>query len=179
MPNLQQAKDNLAALRAPSEAIRLPAILMHPGAADPARDVTVPGLTFRKAATDVAYAAVQIPDSWFPRSPLTLEFRWSKTTSAAGNVYWQAEYKWAPTGVNVDAAFTAIGSAAPVVSDADTSGRVALTRLAAIDAYDRSPGDILLLKVARVHNHAGDTYAASARLIEVALRFKTNGYGGV
>ena len=155
------------------EDLRFPATVVrtNPANENPAFDTTIPGRLFRHTATDSVYVIAQIPHAWREGTVLRPHVHWQKTTSAAGGVYWQLAYRWAAIGEALSDEVT-IGNATPAVSDADTANVHALTNLGAISGEGKTLSDMLLMTLSRVHDNAGDTYGASARLIEFDIHYQ-------
>lgn len=142
----------------------------------PAFDSTIPGLLFRHSATDSVYLIAQIPHAWAEGTVLRPHVHWTKTTDAAGGVYWQLSYRWAGIGAVISEAVE-IGSATANVADDDTANQHALTELGNIDATGKKISDMLLMVLSRVHNNEADDYGASARLLEFDIHYQVSSPG--
>jgi hypothetical protein len=176
--HMAQQPYHLAPIESYWEELAFPAMAMRPKPSSdhPEFDTTIPGLLFRHTATETSYVIAKLPYAWRQGTALKPHVRWQKTTTAAGAVYWQLSYQWAPSGEALQDAVTS-GSSTPLVSDADTAGVQALTRFASIDGADRTIRDMLLIKLSRVFDNAADTYAASARLLGFGVLYQVSSPG--
>lgn len=159
------------------EDLRFPATAINPPGlvGDPDWDTTNGGWLFDGGSTEMLFLLIQIPHAWEEGTTLHPHVHWQKSTSAAGTVLWQLEYKWAPIGAAMDATFTTISSSTPTVSDADTADWHALTDLGNITATGKQISDMILAKLSRLGGT--DTYAADARLLEFDIHYQVNSFG--
>jgi hypothetical protein len=100
-----------------------------------------------------------------------------KSTAASGGVYWQLQYRWVGIGDVMDANWTTIGSATPVVSDANTQYKHALTSLPTISATGKSISDMIVAILSRQPGNGADTYGADAILLEFDIHYQQDGLG--
>jgi hypothetical protein len=161
-------------LRFPAGAVNPPGL-----ASDPDFDTTNGGWLFAGGGTELLFFQAQLPHSWVNGSYLQPHVHWQKTTSAAGTVKWQLDYKWAPIGEVMDAAFTTDAVTAPVAGtpDNDTANEHLISAFSSIDAAGKSISDMLLVKISRIGGD--DTYAADARLLEFDIHYQKNAFGSV
>jgi len=161
--------------------LRFPASAINPPGAesDPDVDTTYGTLLFSGIATEVIFVQVQLPHSRKYGTPIYPHVHWAKTTSAAGGVYWQLEYRWSRIGEVMDDEWTTIGSATPDVDDDDTAEQHALTALGTIDGTLAELSDMLICKLSRKHDNAADTYEADARLLEFDFHIQIDRPGSI
>ena len=150
-----------------------------PGAA-PGADSVNGGLRFSPILTEVVAFQAQMPHAWLEGSAIRPHVHWQKTTSAAGDVLWRFEYKHAPIGEVMDAAFTALDSTtlAGGTPDNDTTDEHLITTFSDIDMTGNTISHMLLCKLSRIGGDGSDTYGADARLMEIDIHFETDYPGG-
>ena len=163
-------------LRSPASAINPPGV-----ASDPDWDTTNGGWLFAAAGTELLFFQQQLPHAWKEGSVLKPHVHWQKTTSAAGNVLWQLDYKWAPIGAVMDAAFTTLSASAVVAGtpDGDTANEHLITALGDIVATGKTVSDMLVMKLSRIGGDAADTYGADARLLEADIHVVLDSAGSI
>jgi hypothetical protein len=159
-------------LRFPVQNLRV-----NPSTSKPDFDFATGVYLFDAAATESVVCIAQLPHAWLEGSILRPHVHWYKTTAAAGNVYWQLSYKWAPIGAVIDATPTVLFNATAAVSDANTANRHAITALGNIDGAGKKASACLIMTVSRVGGNAADTYGADAALIEFDLHYQLYGLG--
>jgi hypothetical protein len=159
-------------LRFPVQNLRV-----NPSTSKPDFDFDTGTYRFDAADTESVVCIAQLPHSWLEGSILRPHVHWYKTTAAAGNVYWQLSYKWAPIGAVIDASPTVLFSATAAVSDANTANHHAITALGDISGAGKKGSACLIMTVSRVGGNAADTYAADAALIEFDLHYQVYGLG--
>lgn len=163
--------------------LRFPASLANPAgsASPPGYDTTNGGLLFAAAGTELVFFQAQLPHFWAIGTTLFPHCHWQKTTSAAGNVYWQLEYKWCPIGEVMDATFTTLASSTVVggTPDDDTANQHLITALGEINGSGKTISDMLLLKFSRIGGNAADTYGSDARLLEFDIHIQNDGRGSL
>ena len=163
------------------EDLRFPATVINPPGqvADPDWDIVNGGWLFAASGTELIYVIAQMPHSWKEGSPIEPHVHWQKTTSAAGNVLWRLEYKWAPINAVMDPAFTTIDVSEVVsdVMDTDTDDKHLISSFGYIDATGKKISDVLVMRVSRIGGDADDTYGADARLLEFDIHHQINSRG--
>ena len=161
--------------------LRFPAALANPAGSvtPPNYDTTNGGLLFDAASTEMIFLQAQMPHAWFEGSSIKPHVHWQKTTSAAGDVLWQLEYKMAPIGEVMDAAFTTLQVSSTVAGtpDSDTANEHLLSSFGEIDMTDYTLSHMILMKLSRIGGDAADTYGADARLLEFDIHFKIDWWG--
>lgn len=162
--------------------LRFPAAGINPPgqASDPDIDTTNGGLLFAAAGTEIVAFQAQMPHAWKEATSIQPHVHWQKTTSASGNVLWRFEYKMAPIGAVMDAAFTALDVTTTVAStpDNDTADEHLISSFGEIDMTGREISDMLVCKLSRIGGDASDTYGADVRLIEADIHYQTDYPGG-
>ena len=144
-----------------------------PGAAsDPTRETTYGTLTFSPSATNMIAIVAQLPHGYKQGTDLEAHVHWAKTTSAAGAVYWQLDYRWARIGETMDGSWTTVSSTTPSVSDDNTAEQHAITAFTTIDGSAAQISDILVMQLSRIGGNAADTYGAAARLLEIDIHYR-------
>lgn len=163
------------------EDLRFPANTqkINPATIYPEYDYVLGGLIFRKTATDTTFMVAQLPHGWKEGSDLKPHVHWTKTTSAAGTVFWKLKYKWISIGGTPDALWTELTGYTPSVSDSNTADKHALTALGVIPGTNKKVSDMLILQLSRIHNDANDTYATDARLLEFDIHYQVDGHGSI
>ena len=161
--------------------LRFPASAVNPPgqASDPDFDTTVGGYLFAAAGTELVFFQAQLPHKWYEGSELNPHCHWQKTTSAAGDVKWRLEYRWAPRAAVMDASWST-STASTVVSatpDNDTANEHLITAFDDIDGSGKEISDMLLMRFSRIGGDAADTYGADARLLEFDIHYQIDGNG--
>lgn len=161
--------------------LRFPASSINPPgqAADPDFDTTNGGWLFAAAGTEVLFLSGQLPHGWNEGSIIKPHIHWQKTTSAAGDVVWQLEYKWSPINEVMDAAFTTITVSSTVngTPDTDEANKHLISSFGEISAADKNISDMLMMKISRLGDDGDDTYGADARLIEFDIHYQSVAHG--
>lgn len=158
--------------------LRFPASAINPpgAASDPDYDTANGGWLFDADSTEVLYVIAQLPHAWQEGSVLKPHVHWEKTTSAAGNVFWQLRYNWSRIG-EVRTSLTTINSSTAVVSDNDTADSHAMTSLPDIDGSSSQISDMLIMRIERVGGNEDDTYGADCRLLEFDIHILIDSMG--
>ena len=126
---------------------------------------------------DYVFATVQLPHAWKVGTELRPHIHWCKTTSAAGTVRWELEYRWGKIGEVIDAAWTTLSNETPTVSDGDTAWQHALTPWDAITPpFDIQISDMLLCKLERVVE-VGSGYGPDVALLEFDIHYQIDSLG--
>ena len=161
--------------------LRFPAAAVNPPglASDPDFDTVNGGYLFGSAATELLFLAAQMPHAWKEGTSLHPHVHWQKTTSAGGEVLWRLEYKKAPIGEVMDAAFTALDVTSTVsrTPDTDTANLHLISEFSDIAMVGGGLSDMLLIKLSRIGGDGSDTYGADARLLEFDIHFEINSFG--
>ena len=161
--------------------LRFPATAINPPgqAGDPDFDTTNGTWLFDAGGTELIYLMAQMPHAWKEGSIIKPHIHWYKTTSAAGNVMWQMDYKKFPIGEVGDAAFTTLTATTTVsgTPDNDTAQEHLLTSFADIDMTGLTLSDMLLMKISRIGANAADTYGADCALMEFDIHMQINTLG--
>lgn len=162
------------------EDLRFPAQAINPAGAASAPsvdDTTYPGtLLFSSIATNVIAGVAQMPHAWSRGTAVRPHIHWMKTTSAAGGVVWQFSYAVVDIG-GTAGAYSDFAGGTTVVSDGNTANKHALTTFADIDLAGNGESCMILWKIQRKHDDAGDDYGADARLLEFDIHYRTNKRG--
>ena len=178
---LQTIADLLNVKNPPWDDLRFPAGAANPPglASDPAFDTTNGGYLFDATGTEVLFFQAQMPHAWKEGSIIRPHVHWQKTTSAAGDVYWQLDYKKAPIGAVMDAAFTTLSVATTVggTPDNDLAGEHLISSFGDVDMSGNELSDMLLIKLSRIGGNAADTYGADARLLEFDIHYQRDSAG--
>lgn len=162
-------------LRSPASAINPPGQV-----SDPDFDTTNGGWLFDGSGTEILFLIQQLPHTWKEGSVLQPHVHWQKTTSASGTVLWKLEYKWAPIGEVMDAAFSELESStvSPSTVDGDTADEHLFTNLGdLVGSGDKQISDMLVMKISRLGG--SDTYGADARLLEFDIHYIKDGRGSI
>ncbi len=161
--------------------LRFPAAAINPPgqASDPDFDTTNGGWLFDKNSTELIFLMAQMPHAWRQGSDIRPHIHWQKTTSAAGDVYWQLDYKKAPIGEVMDASFTTLSETSTVAGtpDNDTADEHLITSFADIAMPGGELSDMLVMKLSRIGGNGADTYGADARLLEFDIHYEIDGFG--
>lgn len=182
---LDKVNDNFDELYATRyDDMRMAATAINPPGlvGDPDFDTTLPGWLFDATTEEMLMLTVQLPHGYKEGTDLSPHVHWQKTTSAAGNVAWQLEYKWAPIGEVSDANWTTLVGAtvAAGTPDTNTTNMHMITPLGTISGTGRQISDMLIMKLSRIPGDSPDldTYAADARLLEFDIHYQTDFAGG-
>lgn len=156
--------------------LRFPVTAINPpgAASDPDVDATDGTLLFDASSTELVFVQVQMPHRWKLGSPIAPHVHWCKTTSAAGTVSWQLEYRWAEIG-SVLSAWSSSDEATLVVSDGDTAEQHALSSFTQISPPANGVSSMFLMKISRVGG--SDTYGADAKLLEFDIHYQIDSRG--
>ena len=158
--------------------LRAPASAINPQgqASDPDFDTTFGGLLFSGSGTELVFIQLQFPHTWAEGTYIVPHLHWQKTTSAAGDVLWRLEYRWAPIGEVMDAAWTTLDAAlVPGTPDNDTANEHLISSFGRVDAPGKKISDMLIMRLSRVGG--SDTYADDARLLEFDVHYQVNSIG--
>jgi len=163
--------------------LRFPATAINPPGAvsDPDRDATDGTLLFAPSGTEVIFCTAQLPHKWKQDTIIKPHVHWCKTTSAAGNVVWGMQYKIYSVG-DVAGAFSAIVSSSTTAgptADLNTAEQHLITPLGDIDMTGEAISTMLIVRIARLGNDAGDTYGADARLLEFDIHYEVDSLGSL
>lgn len=172
----RQIRDFVASLASPGltgwMAVAGPAVELQGGGSPPGLDLTIPGLLFDSTLLEDVVAAFRLPEGFDPAisSDAYLDVVWTRTTSASGGVWWEADVRLSPVGTVVPGA-TTLGSSTVLgyAGDDNTADRVLVTRIGPF-AVEALPGDLVLVVFQRDPANGSDTYGADARLLSLDLR---------
>jgi hypothetical protein len=163
------------------EDIPIPATAINPtgAASPPGIDTADGGYFFDSASTEVISIITRMPHTWAEGTDITFRVHWTKTTSAAGNVYWRLEYKWAPINEVYDSSWTTLNQTAVIasVSDTNTANKHLISEFSSITTTGKERSDNIIVKLSRIGGDASDTYGADARLLACRVRFQSNAWG--
>ncbi len=161
--------------------LRFPASAINPPgqASDPDFDTTNGGWLFDDNSTELVFLMAQMPHAWKEGTALRPHIHWQKTTSASGNVLWRLEYKKAPIGEVMDAAFTTLDTTTAVAGtpDTDTADKHLISSFEHIEKVGGGLSDMLVMKLSRIGGDGSDTYGDDARLLEFDFHFEIDSFG--
>jgi hypothetical protein len=161
--------------------MRFPASAANPPglASDPDYDTTNGGWLFDAVSTELLFFQAQMPHGWKEGTDIHPHVHWQKTTSAAGDVYWQLDYKKAPIAGVMDAAFTTLSttSTVPGTPDNDTADEHLISAFDWIDMGGNEISDMFVFKLSRIGGNGADTYGADVRLLEFDIHYQINSQG--
>ena len=156
-------------LRFPSQNINPPGAVSDPDI-DPDNGLWL----FAAAGTEILFGVAQLPHHWVEGSTIYPHVHWHKSTSAAGNVWWQLDYEW----VNQEGTYSgAYGSSSHSIillagtPDTNTAGKNLVTALDAVSGADRTISSLFFWKLSRVGGEATDTYGADCRMVEFDIHY--------
>lgn len=146
---------------------------------DPDYDDTYGGILFDPDVIEAVFIQVQMPHAWKEGSNIIPHVHWMKSTSAAGDVLWQLNYRWAPIGEVMDSEATVLTVSSPVggTPDADTANQHLISSFGEVDTTGKSISDMLLMVFGRIGTSEDDTYDADARLIEFDIHYQIDAFG--
>jgi len=135
---------------------------------------TVQAYAFSASQVNEVFFDVQLPHGWSKGSVLHPHVHWSPGNSTATTVVrWELEYTWA----NIGAAF---GTSTVLTVDA-AAGGVAyghqLTAFGTIDGTGKTDSSVLMCRIARLGNHANDTYPNTAFGLSVDFHIQYDSMG--
>lgn len=162
--------------------LRTPATAINPpgNVNDPDIDTAIAGLLFDANTEEMVSIIVQLPHSYKEGTDLEPHVHWQKTTSAAGNVDWQIDYRWARINEVMDGSWTTLSSNTTVAGtpDDDTANKHLITALGSISGAGAQISDMLMIQLRRDANDAtNDTYGADARLLEFDIHYEQDAPG--
>lgn len=159
--------------------LKSPSTSLKAGSTAPSTNTTFGWLEFAHNADAFVFVQVQLPHHWKEESNLSPHVHWAKTTSAAGEVEWQLDYRWMNIGEVMDGDWTTLSSMTPAVSDDDTQYKHALTPLGTITCESRQISDMLICKLTRLgSSYSGSShYGAAAALIEFDIHYQIDSVG--
>jgi hypothetical protein len=161
--------------------LRFPASAINPlgQASDPDYDSALGGWLFAANVEQVVSVMAQLPHAWKEGTAITPHVHWTKTTSTAGDVVWQLQYKLASIGEVIDANWTTLTEWQPVAStpDNDLTEEHLITSFGDVDMSGRHISDMVLMRLSRLGGDASDTYSGEARLLEFDLHILKDSLG--
>ena len=161
--------------------LQFPAAAVNPPGlgSDPGFDTTNGGYLFDASSTELLFFQAQMPHSWKQGTIIKPHVHWQKTTSAAGDVYWQLDYKKAPIAAVMDVAFTTLFNTSTVsgTPDNDTANEHLITSLGDIAMAGNELSDMLVMKLSRIGGNGADTYGADAALIHIEIEYTADKLG--
>lgn len=129
-------------------------------------------LLFAANVTEEVFIQAQMPHKWLEGSEIEPHVHWAKTTSAAGGVVWKIDYDWK----NVGETYT--GSLGTTLALSDTEGftnddTAHKHSIYAADITDatKTVSSIMLIRLYRDHDDAGDTYGADVKLYQFDIHY--------
>lgn len=140
---------------------------------------------FGSTRTEMVGATIQMPHSWKESSDIIPHVQWQKTTSEAGEVHWQLEYKWAPLDGVMDAEWTVLSESKLEIGHDDTADKYAVSSFGPIVTSAPFPetghviNDVLIMRLSRIGNSAEDTYGDDVRVLEFDVRYQADGIGSI
>lgn len=136
-------------------------------------------LLFAASGTEAVSLLAQMPHAWKEGSVLHPHVHWMKTTSAAGDVMWELQYKIAPIGEIMDASWTTLTNSSPVggTPDTDTADYHMITSFDPIDMTGHTLSTCIIFLLSRLGSDAADTYGADARLLEFDVHYELDSNG--
>lgn len=159
--------------------LRAPASGINPAgtASPPDEDTTNGGLLFGSVSDEIVAIQIQFPHGWAEGTVIVPHVHWMKTTSASGTVCWKMEYKWAPIGEVMDAAFTSLSVTSTVdgTPDTDTANKHLISSFGEVSTTGKQISDMMLIRLSR--DVSEDTYGADARLLEFDIHYQINAFG--
>lgn len=159
--------------------LRAPATSLKVGSTAPSSNTTYGWLEFAHNADAFVFVQIQLPHAWREGSELSPHVHWCKTTSAAGEVEWQLEYRWFNLGEVMDSGWTTLSAMTPAVDDGDTQYQQALTSLGTISGEGHQISDMLICKLTRLGtSYSGSShYGAPAALLEFDIHYQVDSFG--
>lgn len=161
--------------------LRSPASGINPTgpAAPPGIDTNDGTLLFDAAGTEVVSVILQMPHSWKQGSDIKPHVHWTKSTSAAGNVYWRLEYQIASVNGVFPGSWTTLNTTttSPVASDDNTADRHLISDFGTISMAGYTASCMLKCRVSRIGGDVLDTYGADAKLLEFDIHYLVDSLG--
>lgn len=161
--------------------LRSPASGINPTgpAAPPGIDANDGTLLFDAAGTKVVSVILQMPHSWKQGSGIKPHVHWTKSTSAAGNVYWRLEYQIASVNGVFPGSWTTLNTTttSPVNSDDNTADRHLISDFGTISMAGHTASCMLKCRVSRIGGDVLDTYGADAKLLEFDIHYLVDSLG--
>lgn len=142
-------------------------------ASDPGVSATDGLLEFSASAVNIIAGVAHLPHRRQMGTFVVPHVHWHPADATAGNVVWLFEYKVSLIDENVPASYTT----ETVVAAAPGAQRHILTSFSKVAVPDTDLGTVILWRLSRLGNNAGDTYANVARMIEFDLHFWQDSVG--
>ena len=155
--------------------MKAPAAVLRVGSVSPSLNATYGWYEFSHNQDEYVFLQFQMPHDWALGTDLKPHVHWMKTTSAAGEVEWQLDYRWAKLGQVMDASWTTLSDMTPDVDDNDTQYSHALTGLGTISTGSTvGISDILVCKLTRLGtSYSGSShYAATAAFYSFDIHYQ-------
>ena len=160
------------------EDLRFPATSINPAGAPGPMGFDTTNIAFTASATGTESVAIvaQIPHAWLEGSDIEPHVHWQPTTTGAGNVVWQLQYKWTNPHEADAGSFTTINILEPA---GGTSLRHNIGSFGNISGTGKVISSLLTCIISRLGSDALDTYAATALLKEFDIHYKSDSVGSV
>jgi hypothetical protein len=133
------------------------------------------GVLFDAAADQEMFGKAQFRHSYKPGTAVRPHFHYSPTTAGTGSVVWAVAYSWAPISSNFPATATVT-----MTNAINTPGQWAHLLAGGVDiAAPPGAGEssIMLFRIYRDANNAGDTYPADVDLLDFDIHFQMDKIG--
>jgi hypothetical protein len=151
-------------LRSPATAINPPGLV-----SDPDFDTTNGVWLFDDSSTELLYLISQMPHDYLPGTAVEPHVHWVQP--AAGNVYWQLDYKWFNVGDLVPAAFTTLATSTGTYTY--SAGNLhQQTSFGSVDGTDMKQSSTWIIKVSRVGGNGADTMVGDAGFLEFDIHYR-------
>lgn len=162
--------------------LRFPASAINPpgGLNDADVDSDDGTFLFAAGATEVVAVVAQMPHGWVEGTALVPHVHWCKTTSAAGDVVWQLEYRKYPIGGQGTTTWSVHSTIASTVGgtpDNDSAEESLISSFGDFDMTGNTLSDIIIFRITRLGPDGSDTYGADARLLEFDLHYQIDRIG--
>jgi len=135
---------------------------------------TVQAYAFSASQVNEVFFDVQLPHGWSKGSTLHPHIHWSPGNSTATTVVrWELEYTWA----NINAAFTTSSTLTVDAAAGGVAYKHQLTSFGTITGTGKTDSSVLMCRVARLGNHANDTYPNTAFGLSVDFHIQYDSMG--
>lgn len=134
-------------------------------------------LLFSATKTETIFHQFQMPHGWILGSTVYPHVHWAKTSSAAGNIYWEFGYKLVPVGGIKPGSWSTLASSTPTLTDNNTSGEHLTTDCGSITPSSLGLSGIIVSYLSRVGGNVADTYGGDVEFLEVDIHYQLDASG--
>ncbi len=131
--------------------------------------------TFSFSATNYVQVPLVLPDN-YNSSTLTVTFYWLQAGTGTGNVVWQADARSFADAETMDATWGTAQTVTDAAPNDITKLNISSATAALTPAGSAAPGELLILRLARLGADAADTLNRASLLVAVKVEYGINNY---